>query len=122
MTAGQHEAAAKSEEQVAKEHAPQYDPSQVIPPTMNCPFVVDVTCYRSWTSVLNPTERHLAEGKQHAELAIQHRAASHALRDAEARACKNVPEGDRDIGPFTTARISSPRDRSSKPWRSAPRV
>jgi hypothetical protein len=66
MTAGQHAAAAKDEEQAAKEHTGQYDPSQAIPPTMSCPFVVGVTCYRSWTSVLNPTERHLSEGKRHA--------------------------------------------------------
>ena len=100
MTAAQHETAAKSEEQAAKEHGAQYDPSAAAPPTMLCPFVVGVTCYRSWTSVDNPTAQHLADGKRHAELALQHRAASQTLKDAEARACKNVPEGDRDISPF----------------------
>ena len=102
MTAGQHEAAAKSEEQAAKEHNTQYDPSQYvyIPPTITCPFYSGATCYRSWTSVANPTERHLTEGKEHAYLALQHRAASQELREAEARACKNVPDGDRDISPF----------------------
>lgn len=100
MTAGEHEAAAKKDEQAAKEHSAQYDPSATVPPTTNCPFFVGVTCYRSWTSVENPTAQHLAEGKRHAELAIQHRAASQALRDAEASACKSVPEGDRDISPF----------------------
>ena len=102
MTAAQHEGAAKGEEQAAKERASQYDPSAAIPPTIDCPFFVGIglTCYRSWTSVQNPTGQHLAEGKRHAELARQHRAASQALRDAEARACKNVPEGDRDISPF----------------------
>lgn len=100
MTAAQHEAAATKEEQVGKEHTAQYDPSQYIPPTIDCPFFVGVTCYRSWTSVQNPTQAHLAEGKRHAELALQHRAASQALREAEARACKNVPEGDRDVSPF----------------------
>ena len=48
----------------------------------------------------NPTEVHLAEGKRHAELAARHRAASQALREAEAQACKSVPEADRDISPF----------------------
>jgi len=102
MTAGQHEAAAKSEEQAAKEHNAQFDPSQYvyIPPTIACPFYTGASCYRSWTSVTNPTERHLAEGKEHAYLAIQHRAASQELREAEARACKNVPDGDQDISPF----------------------
>lgn len=100
MTASQHEAAARTEEQAAKEHAAHYDPSQYIPPTIGCPFNVGAACYRSWTSVMNPTEVHLADGKRHAELAAQHRAASQALRDAEVRACKNVPEGDRDVSPF----------------------
>lgn len=102
MTAAQHEAAAKSEQQAAKEHASQYDPAAAIPPTIDCPFFIGIglTCYRSWTSVKNPTAQHLAEGKRHAEVARQHRAASQALRDAEARACRNVPEGDRDVSPF----------------------
>jgi len=100
MTAGQHEAAAKSEEQAAKEHPAQYDPSQAVLPTINCPFSAGLNCYRAWTSVESPTERHLAEGKRHAELAAQHRAASQALRDAETRSCKNVPEGDQDVSPF----------------------
>ena len=102
MTAAQHEGAAKGEEQAAKEHVSQYDPAAAIPPTIDCPFFVGIglTCYRSWTSVRNPTAQHLAEGKRHAEVARQHRAASQALRDAEARACTNVPEGDRDVSPF----------------------
>ena len=100
MTAGQHEAVARSEEQAAKAHSAQYDPSQYVPPTIDCPFYASATCYKFWTSVANPTERHLAEGKHHAELAMQHREASQELRDAEARACKNVPEGDRDVSPF----------------------
>lgn len=100
MTGPEHEAAAKQEEQAAKEHMGHYDPAAAIPPTITCPFWVGVTCYRSWTSVENPTQQHLAEGKHHAELAFQHRAASQALRDAEARSCTNVPEGDRDVSPF----------------------
>lgn len=100
MTAGQHEAAARTEEHAAKEHAAQYDPSQYVPPTIGCPFYAGVTCYQSWTSVTNPTGRHLAEGRRHAELALQHRAASRELRETEARACKNVPQGDQDISPF----------------------
>lgn len=100
MTPGQHEAAARNEEQSAKEHSALYDPSPYIPPTFRCPFSTGLTCYQSWTSVQNPTEAHLAEGKRHAELAAKHRAASQALREAEGRACKNVPEGDRDVSPF----------------------
>jgi len=42
----------------------------------------------------------LSDTRRHAELAAQHRAASQALREAEVRSCKNVPEGDQDISPF----------------------
>lgn len=100
MTAGQHEATATSEEQAAQQHTALYDPSQYIPPTVTCPFYSGAACFRSWTSIQNPTQVHLAEGKRHAELAIQHRVASRELREAEARACKNVPDGERDISPF----------------------
>jgi hypothetical protein len=111
MTAAQHEAAAKGEERAATEHNGRYDASQVIvvPPTVNCPFYsygaygaapVGAGCYGAWTSVMNPTAQHLAEGRRHAEVAARHRAASQALRDAEARACRNVPQGDRDVSPF----------------------
>ncbi len=100
MTAGQHEAAARNEEQSAKEHSALYGPSPYIPPTFRCPFSTGLTCYQSWASVQNPTAAHLAEGKHHVELAAKHRAASQALREAESQACKNVPEGDRDVSPF----------------------
>lgn len=100
MSGPQHEAAATSEERAAKEHMAQYDSAAAVPPTMTCPFIAGVSCYRAWTSVQNPTEAHRAESKRHAEMAMQHRAASQALRDVEARACVNVPEGDRDISPF----------------------
>jgi hypothetical protein len=102
MTAGQHEAAAKNEDQTAKAHESQYDPSRVIPvpSRVGCPFYDRIHCYGAWSSVSNPTAQHLVEGKRHVEIAAQHRAASQALRDAEARSCKNVPEGDQDISPF----------------------
>lgn len=111
MTAAQHESAAKDEERASTEHTGKYDASQaiVIPPTVNCPFSsygaygaapVGAGCYGAWTSVMNPTAQHLAEGKRHAEVAARHRAAAQALRDAEVRACRGVPEGDRDVSPF----------------------
>jgi hypothetical protein len=109
MTAAQHEAAAKGEERASTEHTSRYDAAQaiVVPPTVNCPFSgayasapVGAGCYGAWTSVMNPTKQHLEEGRHHAEVAARHRAASQALRDAEARACQGVPEGDRDVSPF----------------------
>lgn len=100
MTAGQHEAAARQEEQTAKDHIGQHDPAAVAAPTIDCPFFAGATCYRYWTAAQNPTAAHLAEGKRHVDLAARHRGASQALRDAEARSCVNVPEGDRDVSPF----------------------
>lgn len=105
MTAGGHEAAAKSDEQASKEHSGQYDPSRtvttdrvLIKPFGTCAYAS--SCYLNWSSVRNPTKAHLDEGKRHAELAAQHRAASQALREAEARSCRNVPNADRDVSPF----------------------
>jgi hypothetical protein len=53
-----------------------------------------------WTSVTNPTAEHLDEAKKHQKMAADHRAASLALRDAEARACIGIPDEDRDMSPF----------------------
>lgn len=53
-----------------------------------------------WTSVTNPTAEHLEDAKKHQKMAADHRAASQALRDAEARACFGLPEHDRDTSPF----------------------
>jgi hypothetical protein len=39
--------------------------------------------------------------EEHRELAAQHRAASQALRDAEARACAGLTDQDRDVSPFS---------------------
>ena len=43
---------------------------------------------------------HLAVAEQHRKMAADHRAASQALRDAEARACAGISEADRDMSPF----------------------
>jgi hypothetical protein len=53
-----------------------------------------------WTSVRNPTAAHLAAAQEHARQAAAHRAASAALREAEARACVGIAPGDRDMSPF----------------------
>ena len=106
MTAPQHEAAARSEEVASKEHERRYDSSQILPvgigslSYVSCPGYTGINCFPSWSSVRNPTELHLSDARRHAELAGRHRAASLALREAEAGSCKNVPEGDQDISPF----------------------
>ena len=48
----------------------------------------------------NPTAQHLEEARQHQKMAADHRAASQALRDAEATACVGISEEDRDTSPF----------------------
>jgi hypothetical protein len=53
-----------------------------------------------WRSVSKATTQDLAKYKSAQALAAQHRAASQALVDAEARACKGVALDDRDISPF----------------------
>jgi len=88
MTAGQHEAAAKSEEQAAAEHG-------------RCPAGYGgKACAAGWSSYENLAKYHIAEAERHRETGERHRAASQALRAAEARACVDVPDADRDISPF----------------------
>ena len=53
-----------------------------------------------WTSAENPTEESRREATRHRQMAADHRAASQALRDAEARACAGLREADRDMSPF----------------------
>lgn len=53
-----------------------------------------------WRSVSKATTQDLAKYNRARALAAQHRAASQALVDAEARACNGVALDDRDISPF----------------------
>lgn len=88
MTASGHEAAAKSEEQAAAEHG-------------RCPAGYGSgACAGGWSSYENLAKYHIAEAEKHREAGQHHREASQALRDAEARACIDVPAADRDISPF----------------------
>jgi hypothetical protein len=93
MSAAQHEAAATSQERTAELHSAQYNPQASVTAeqcrTRGC-----------WTSVTNPTAEHLKEAEKYRKMAADHRAASQALRDAEARACVGISEDDRDMSPF----------------------
>lgn len=106
MTSSEHEAAAKREEALAREHEKLRDPAETALPIgisssyVSCPGYSAIACYGAWTSVRSPSERHLSDARWHIEQASQHRAASQALRAAEGSACQNVPEGERDISPF----------------------
>lgn len=97
-SAPQHEQAAAREEQAAQAHAQQYDPTAV---KAACAGQADrpqgLVC---WASAANPTAAHLREAERHRALAAAHRAASQALRDAEASACTGVSEPDRGMSPF----------------------
>jgi hypothetical protein len=94
MSAAQHEAMAKQEDQASQGHADQHDPGAKAPATQ-CSGKSGC-----WTSVSNPTAQHADDAKRHRELAQKHRAASAALTDAETRACAGMSDEDRDISPF----------------------
>lgn len=96
MSAPQHEAAAAQEDEQASEHAAQHDPKATTTEE-RCSAGKGRVC---WTATTNPTARHVKTSAEHRELATQHRAASRALRDAEARACGGISEDDRDTSPF----------------------
>lgn len=96
--ASAHEAAAAAEATASLEHWKKYDPNawrsrdcRGLPRNELLP-----TC---WSEPRNPTGGHLEEAERRRTLAEQHRAASTALRDAEAIACGDVRK-DRDESPF----------------------
>jgi hypothetical protein len=100
MSVAGHEAMAKGEERIAAGHAAQFDPAagREKERCQGASSVRDPT--PCWTSTVNPTSTHLADAERHRELAAKHRAASQALRDAEARACAGLADADRDMSPF----------------------
>lgn len=104
MSATQHEVMSSGEEKVAAAHAVQYDTSAKTEKGGRCSGggardgAGDGAC---WTSVSNPTAEHLVEAERHRKMAADHRAASKALRDAEASACVGLSDQDRDMSPFS---------------------
>jgi len=104
MSAAAHEQQAAAHEQEAEQHEAQYDASATGPQTRCQPQfkgqgsgAPGQVC---WTSVSNPTKEHLAVAEQHHKQAADHRAASEALRRAEAQACVGISDEDRDMSPF----------------------
>jgi hypothetical protein len=98
MSATQHEAAASQEQLSSEAHGAQYEPEASA--TKNACRPVRGGSDACWTSQMNPTAEHAQEAEQHRTLAAQHRAASEALRTAEASACSGISEEDRDMSPF----------------------
>jgi hypothetical protein len=108
MSASAHESEGGKHEGFAGQHAAQYEPKAATErlscqpgssrsgPNATVALVADAC----WTSVQNPTQEHLEEAEQHRRHAADHRAASAALRDAEARACAGLGPSDRDMSPF----------------------
>ena len=100
MSAAHHDSMAASETTAASVHGAEYNPGAFVR-TERCGARsgggYDTGC---WTSVTNATAEHLDEAKKHHQMAADHRAASQALRDAEARACVGLPDLDRDMSPF----------------------
>ena len=87
MSAATHETSAAMEERVAAEHE-------------ICAKRRGVETGPCWSGYRNPTPYHLEEAKEARNRAAAHRAASQALRDAEARACAGIDPEDRDQSPF----------------------
>lgn len=94
MSEAGHQAAAKEAESKAAEHAAKYDPGAV-KESWRCDQ--EGPC---WSSLENPTDVHKADARRYSKMAADHRAASGALREAEAKACVGIPERDRDESPF----------------------
>jgi hypothetical protein len=104
MSAAQHEAAARREQEQGAGHTAQHDPS-AREARRKCSGGKGKIC---WTETVNPTAGHIKTAQDHQQLAAQHRAASQALRDAEASACAGLSDEDRDTSPFAhTADIRS---------------
>ena len=103
MSVAQHDRSAESDERAAALHARDYQPSasQTVPQCQrggaSVPSRLGTVC---WSRMANPTEQHRREAREYRERAAQHRAASQALRDAEARACNGIAPDDRDMSPF----------------------
>ena len=94
MSAAGHEAAARSEERAAGDLAAQYDAGALhdkrdCNPKLPC-----------WTSHRVPTAADLDMVEAHRRAAGEHRAATRALEEAEARACAGLPPTERDVSPF----------------------
>lgn len=86
------EMSATGHEQAAREHAAQASSVEA-----GCNNANAQIC---WTSVGHPTTETRQRAEMHRKMAADHRAASQALRDAEAQACIGIPERDRDESPF----------------------
>ena len=104
LSAAQQDEVAKVEERQASEHRAKFDSKAVTLKELCTPGGPGQRTGdglgECWTSRINPTQAQLDEARTHERNASEHRAASAALRNAEARACAGLSEHDRDVSPF----------------------
>lgn len=100
MSTTGHEEAARAEDEQASEHSAQHDPLAARTLLCGSPRIQTEIGGACWTSDVNPTDEHRAEAERHVRAAADHRAAAQALRDAEAAACVDIDDLDRDMSPF----------------------
>lgn len=101
MSTAGHETAARQNEHTADLHQALYDPTAKENEQRCLPGGRDSLDGACWNTVRNPTEAHQREAERYRRAAADHRAASAALRDAEAKACAGLAPDDRDASPFT---------------------
>jgi len=89
MGATQHQAAAEHEDGVAAAIESSSVDAGCVPSAAVC-----------WTGIANPSAEQIRRAEHHRALAAEHRAASQALRDAEAAACAGISAADRETSPF----------------------
>ena len=94
MSAAEHDTMAGDAAASAARHQGEYLPA-ARDPNKGCGVF-----HVCWEDLANPTTAHQAEADQQRKMAADHRAASQALRDAEARGCAGISERDRDVSPF----------------------
>jgi len=94
-----HDEMARSADQAASAHAAKYDPN-ARDDIQRCVYGGVSGGPACFASTRNPTAEHRVEADKYSRMAADHRAASQALRDAEARACVGLADRDRDMSPF----------------------
>ena len=102
MSVAQHEGMANEQARLADREQAQYDPS-LTTTTRRCSSGLPGKQVACWSDTTNPSASHLNAAERHRRMAADHRAASRALRDAEAEACSGIADEDRDTSPFEHA-------------------
>ncbi len=103
MSVADHRAEAARDDRIAQKHMDQSQPQRNF---RVCESGAGAAAPRGggwiacWTSVRTATQEHERSARKLHEIAAKHRAAADALVEAEARACTDLSESDRDLSPF----------------------